>query len=215
MAEKKPQPVDISKWFDGVRHARDVAINHSPRLFKEATDEFCDHVAQMQQRGELIQHYEAGVIDEHGRNVEEMLIEWLKERPHAIKPKPIADLARETWLTEGGAPLNMTRVGQRLIELGGDVKALDEEAAYYGASRAMGTAGRDPDNAATKLADKAAAAEPTAGAKNPWSASFVGSDADRLSRMTDIMKRGGSFARDMARAAGTVVTKPLARRTKG
>jgi len=213
MPEKKPTAIDLSNYVDPVRAAREFGNARTPRLYKEFVDEFCNHVSDQVSRGEWFQHPDAGAINATGQNVAEYFEQtFFPTRGHGQMPTPIADGAKETWLSENGAPLNITRQGQRLVELGGDRDAFAREAAFYGATVGSTKPGIDPDDPEAKRAAKSEGQSQTSGARNPWSASFIGSDADRITKLTQIMKQGGSFARDLAKAAGTSITKPLPRK---
>ena len=157
------------------------------------------------------QQTENGAINiDTNENLEEYVARTMLDpnKAHYLEAAEEVASAVKAWIGVDGQPPTLADQGARVLQIG--ETAARNEAMQYGTTLGSTKPGTVPGE---KVVTENSAT--TAGTKNPWSASFVGSDADRLSRMTDIMKRGGSFARDMAKSAGTTVTKPLPRKVKG
>jgi hypothetical protein len=216
--KKKPaDPLAIYATIDPVRKASDLFRTRTPRLKREAETEWLAFVSDMLTNDHFVTDPDEGVVTDIGHTLEQVFELWLSTRPHVVVPQPIVDNANETWLSEDGAPLNLTRQVERYNELklqfGGNDKAatvaLHEEAALYGAtvgSRKPGVAPVGKETSDKKAAPAAAAGLST----NPWSASFNGTEDQRNIRISEILKtRGTAFASALAKAAGTTAMRPL------
>jgi hypothetical protein len=211
--EKKSDPLVIYQTVDPVKKASELFRTRSPRLKREAEQEWLDFVSDMLSNNHFVTDPDEGVVTDVGHTLKEVFELWLSTRPHVAVPVAIVDNANETWLSEDGAPLNLTKQVQRFHELkeqfGGSEKAanvaLAEEAALYGA-----TVGSRKPGVAPVGADKKAAAPAAGLSTNPYSASFHGTEETRNARIADILRtRGTAFASALAKAAGTTVMRPL------
>jgi hypothetical protein len=216
--KKKPaDPFAIYATIDPVRKASDLFRTRSPRLKREAEQEWLDIISDMLTNNHFVTDPDEGVVTDVGHTIEDLLEIRVFNCPHIVVPQPIVDNANETWLAPEGELLNIDLQVKRFKELkdqfGGNDKAanqaLAEEAALYGCVVGSRCPGISPLGKETS--DKKSAAPAAAGlSTNPWSASFNGTEDQRNIRISEILKtRGTAFASALAKAAGTTAMRPL------
>jgi hypothetical protein len=191
---------------------RNLAASRTPRLQPSVPEEYGDMLSSEVTRGDWSVDPENGQpLNSKGQPLQDHLEMTLKTRPHWLMPvdKGSEDEAEKVWLSG-----NITLQGQRLVQLenfcGSKAAALvmwKEEATRFGATAGSPVPGIKPG----EDGDKKKAAEREA-KNNPWSADFRGDDDARAERIASIIKTGTRFADQLAKAAGTVVSKPLRRK---
>lgn len=185
---------------------RNLAASRAPRLHPSVPSEYSDMLSREVSAGEWNVDPENGEpLNSKGQNLQEHLEFTLSTRPHWLVPEVVEDEAAEVW-TSG----SLTLQGQRLKALekfaGSKAAALvllREEAERYGVRPFTTEKGVKPGEKRTEPTDQANLST------NPWSARFRGDEAARAAKIASIIRTGTRFADALAKAAGTVVSKPL------
>lgn len=195
---------------------RNLAASRTPRLQPTVPEEYGDMLSDEVARGNWSTDPENGEpINSKGQTIQDHLEFCInnpvRPRPHWLMPvdKGSEDEAEKVWLSG-----NITLHGQRLVQLetfcGSKAAALvmwKEEAARFNAKPGLPIPGTMPGEDGDKKKTTELEAK-----NNPWSSSFRGDDAARAARIASIIQTGTRFADQLAKAAGTVVGKPLARK---
>ena len=188
-----------------VRDARELASLRTPRMQKEAIDEYCDWVSREVTMGNFVVDPKTGEwIHSSGQILDEHREAWLKSRPHALVPAVLEDPVDDTWTAN---PASLTKRGARLKQLrefcGSDAAALvllKEEAARFGVKNPLST---EVGGVAVRVDKKAASAS------NPWNDAHAQrnglaashAERDRLMKTLGLKKCAA-----LAAAAGVSIT---------
>ena len=189
---------------------RNLAASRSPRLQPSVPPEYADMLSGEVARGEWSVDPENGEpLNAKGQNLQQHLEFALSTRPHWLLPEVLADEADAVWLSE--TP-NISARGNRFNQLkkfvGGNEKAaralFEEEALRYGITKPFSLQpGTKPGEQRKDSADQGNLTT------NPWSPRFHGDEDARAAKIASIIKQGTQLANALAKAAGTVVGKPL------
>lgn len=196
-------------------YAGNVAASRKKRLFASAISEYVEMKSHELQMGEwLIDPSTGDFINSKGQDVFQDLEATINGPDHPrthweIPEAPVeeAELIAEIWTKP-----NMTARSARYKQLLDYHKspklanaAFAEEAERHGVTKPFSDqVGMNPADAGDKA--KTSARDLSA---NPFSASFRGDEAARMARIVSVIKTSTKLADALAKAAGTVVSKPL------
>jgi hypothetical protein len=173
-----------------------------PRLQPSAINELIDVASDLVKRGHTTVD-DSGVPLIEGLPPEEWINHHVSTRSHMLVPADVVDAGEACWLaTENPLKAQGKRFNDLKAALGNDALAM---VAFKEEARMFST---KPGNLAPgiKPGSKPDANAKTNSARNPWSYTFKGTDAERHAEMARIMKTGLAFATSLAKACGKSVT---------